>query len=116
MKAEKKVSITNTEADELTAKLEAQLQEITHKKQLADNRSVFLQKKNSLEEFKHLIETEISSGNFESTKFKLTFSTGSYREDEKFAISNTDLVLFFVDGLTSKIDEQILKLETELIG
>lgn len=116
MKAEKNVSTTNTQADELTAKLEAQLQEISHKKQLADNRSIFLQKKNSLEEFKHLIETEISSGNFESLKFKLIFSTGTYRDDEKFTISNTDLVLYFVDGLTTKIDEQIMKLETELIG
>jgi len=116
MKAEKNVSITNTEADELTAKLEVQLQEITHKKRLADNRSIFLQKKSSLDEFKQLIETEMSSGNFESTKFKLSFSTGTYRDDEKFTISNTDLVLFFVDGLTSKIDEQITKLETELIG
>ena len=116
---EKKLKIvgtTNTEADELTARLEAQLQEITHKKQLADNRSIFLQKKNSLNEFKQLIKTEISSGNFESTKFKITFSTGTYRDDEKFTISNTDLVLFFVDGLASKIDEQVVKLETELIG
>jgi len=110
------VGTTNLVADELTAKLEAQLQEITHKKQLADNRAVFLSKKTSLQEFKKQIETEISSGNFESTKFKMSFTSGSYRDDEKFTISNTDLIQFFLCGLIVKIDEEVSKIETELVG
>ena len=110
------VSTTNTAADELTAKLELQLQEITHKKQLADNRAVFISKKTSLQEFKKQIETEISSGNFEATKFKMSFTSGSYRDDEKFTISNTDLIQFFLTGLIVKIDEEVLKIETELVG
>lgn len=112
----KLVESTTVTADELTAKLEAQLQEITHKKQLADNRSVFLLKKTSLEEFKKQIETEINSGNFEATKFKMSFNSGSYRDDEKFTISNTDLIHFFLCGLIVKIDEEVSKIETELIG
>ena len=110
------VGTTNLVADELTAKLEAQLQEIPHKKQLADNRAVFLSKKTSLQEFKKQIETEISSGNFESTKFKMSFTSGSYRDDEKFTISNTDLIQFFLCGLIVKIDEEVSKIETELVG
>ena len=110
------VGTTNLVADELTAKLELQLQEITHKKQLADNRAVFLSKKTSLQEFKKQIETEISSGNFESTKFKMSFTSGSYRDDEKFTISNTDLIQFFLYGLIVKIDEEVSKIETELVG
>ncbi|HEY6913142.1 MAG TPA: hypothetical protein VI413_00585 [Paludibacter sp.] len=112
----KVVEPTKTTADELTAKLEAQLQEITHKKQLADNRAVFLSKKTSLQDFKKQIETEISSGNFEATKFKMSFTSGSYRDDEKFTISNTDLIQFFLCGLILKIDEEVSKIETELVG
>ena len=111
------VSTTNTSADELTEKLEAQLQEITHKKQLADNRALFLSKKTSLQEFQKTIEQEINSGNFETTKFKLSFSAnGSYRDDEKFTVSNTDLIQFFLNGLIIKIDNEVFKIETELIG
>lgn len=112
----KVVSPTNTKADELTAKLEAQLQEITHKKQLADNRQVFLTKRTNLEEYKNLIQEEINSGNFESSNFKMGFSSSSsYREDNKFSISNTDLILFFLNGLLVKIDEEVIKIELELI-
>lgn len=113
----KVVEPTNTTVEEVTSKLEAQLQEITHKKQLVDNRSVFLLKKSSLEEFKKLIAQEINSGNFESTKFKLSFSAnGGYRDDEKFTISNTDLIMFFVLGLSAKIEDEVSKIETELVG
>jgi hypothetical protein len=112
----KVVSPTNDKADELTAKLEAQLQEITHKKQLADNRQVFLLKRNNLQEYKKSIQEELQSGNFESAKFKLSISSSNtYRDDEKLTISNTDLILFFIDGLLQKIDEEVIKLELELI-
>lgn len=116
----KVVSTTNTptEADELTARLEAQLQEITHKKRLADNRAVFIEKKNSLQEFKKLIDSEINSGNFETSKFKLTFSSsqGSYRDEEKFTISNSELILFFIGALTLQIEGKVKSIEADLIG
>lgn len=113
----KVVEPTNETVESVTSKLEAQLQEITHKKRLADNRAVFLLKNSSLEEFKKQIDQEINSGNFESTKFKLTFTTnGGYRDDEKFTISNTDLILFFIMGLNTKILDEVSKIETELVG
>jgi len=117
MKNNLKVVESTTEVtNDLISKLEAQLQEITHKKQLADNRAVFLSKKTSLQEFKKQIEAEINSGNFETTKFKLSLASGSYRDDEKFTISNTDLIQFFICGLIVKIDEEVSKIETELVG
>lgn len=112
------VSTTNVEADELTARLEAQLQEITHKKRLADNRAVFIDKRNSLQEFKKVIESDVNSGNFETSKFKLTFSSsqGNYREEEKFTISNAELISFFIDALTLQIDSKVKSIESDLIG
>jgi len=109
----------NSQADIILQKLEAQLEEITHKKRLADNRTVFLTKKNSLQEYKKQMEDEKLAGNFEQTKCKISFASGSgynSRDDEKFTISNTELILFFVDGLTLKIDEVVQKIEAELIG
>lgn len=108
----------SAQVDELSQKLEAQLSEISHKKRLADNRSVFLHKKSALQEYKEQMEQEIEQGNFEQTKCKISFGSIGYssREAEQFNISNAELILYFIEHLTDKIDEKIIKIESELIG
>lgn len=109
---------TNAKVDELSQKLEAQLSEIFQKKKLADNRSVFLHKKEALQEYKEQMNEEIEAGNFEQTKCKISFGAIGYnsRDAEQFNISNAELILYFIEHLTAKIDEKIIKIETELIG
>jgi len=96
--------------------LEQQLAEITRRKRLADNRQVFLTKKNALQEFKKSISEEKLNGSFDSSKFKISLASASYRDEDKISINNIDLIFDFIDLLDAKIDEYVLKIETELLG
>lgn len=96
--------------------LEQQLTEITKRKRLADNRQVFLTKKNAIQDFRKTIEEEKLNGSFDSSKFKISLTSAGYRDDDKISINNIDLIFDFLDLLDAKIDEYVEKIESELIG
>lgn len=103
---------------ELVEKLNTQLELITHKKKLSDNRTVFLARLANLEEFKKIMVEERNKGAFEQTRCRITFTSQqtSYRDEEKIGISNPDLILYFIDQLVVKINEFVSKIEAELIA
>lgn len=104
---------------ELKKMLDAQLVEISKKKKLADNRALFLNKLEHLNELKTSLSEDKKEGNFEQSKCKINFvvsGSNGYRDEEKLNISNTDLVIFFVDELSKKIEEVIARIETELVS
>jgi len=108
-------TIIEMNANSIVEKLNVQLAEITRKKKLVDDRAIFLTKKGALEE----IVKELKSENgFDQSKIKISIyaSLNGYREEEKATISNQELILYFIELLTVKIDEFVEKIETDLIG
>lgn len=95
--------------------LENQLKEITRKKALADNREIFLSRKNSILEFKKEIQEELKEGHFESQSYKINLASGDYRSENKISINNVNLIIDFINMLDVKIDEYVNKIEQELI-
>lgn len=96
--------------------LEQQLKEIKRKKKLADNRTVFLTKKEQLEELLKELKNQAVEGVFQSNNFSLNFKYGqSYNATTEFSISNPEMLLKFVVFLTAEIDNAIEKIEKELL-
>ena len=96
--------------------LEAQLREITRKKQLADHREVFVLKRNELKDLLKQLKQQTASGTFESEDFRLTFTTKSnYRDTESFRISNPEMLTKFVVFLEDEIGRAIERIEKELL-
>ena len=96
--------------------LEAQLRDITRKKQLADHREVFVMKRNELKDLLKQLKQQTASGTFESEDFRLTFTTKSnYRDTESFRISNPEMLTKFVVFLEDEIGKAIERIEKELL-
>ncbi len=115
-KTEKAEQAQTKQIGDIREILEQQLAEITKRKRLADNRQVFLSKKESIQEFRKTIEEEKLNGSFDSSKFKISLASSSYRDDDKISINNIDLIFDFLDLLDAKINEYVSKIEAELIG
>lgn len=97
--------------------LENQLKELTRKKNLADRRQVFIQKRDSLQSFLNDLDAETLTGNFESVIARISFQVkNGYREDEKFNIANPELIVKHVNYLLSDIDIAIVNIETQLLA
>jgi hypothetical protein len=112
---------TTTKADSkksLAEELAERLQELKRKKQLADNREVFLETDKQLKEFQKELQTQEKAGNFETPAAKLVFKgqgKNGYSLDEVFAISNVALICKFIDMLRTEIAGKVQKIEAELI-
>lgn len=97
--------------------LENQLKEITRKKNLADRRQIFIQKRESLQSFLTELAGEAEGGNFESVIGRISFQVkNGYREDEKFNIANPDLIVKHINYLLSDIDNAIVNIESQLLA
>ena len=95
--------------------LEKQLAELARKKKLADRRKIFLDKKESLENFLENLDMEAENG-LEMATAKISFIIRTnYRDDEQFTIAIPDMVVNHVSRLIEDIDKAILKIETELM-
>jgi len=117
VKTEKAEQAESKQVGNISEILQQQIEEITRKKRLADNRKIFLNKRTSLQEYKAQIQEEKQSGSFDSTKLKISLSgVSSYREEDKISLQNVDLILEFIDMLTLKIDEMVSKIEAEIIA
>ncbi len=102
--------------EELKKMLSEQLSNISKKKKLADNREIFLKKRESLKETQTMLWENKKAGNFEQKSCRISFQVeADYRKEEMFGISNVDLLIFFVESLLTKIDEKIAQIELELI-
>lgn len=123
----KKASVENTQTEEAQVsgvriptdfreQLEKQLTELARKKKLADRRKIFLDKKESLENFLGNLDLESEKG-LEMTTAKISFVIKTnYREDEQFSIAVPDMVVNHVHRLIEDIDNAILKIETDLMA
>ena len=99
----------------LKAQLEEQLQKLSYKNEIANNRVKFLNTKNELKKAKSMLKKETM---FESEQVILTFKlrthNTSYASD-LFSISEKDLLMKFIDILDCEIDAKILEIETKLM-
>ena len=103
-----------TVAEELAVRL----RELTYKKQLADNREVFLNTDKLLQKSQEDLKTQEKEGLFETTTARLVFKSHGktgYSQDEIFAISNIALIFKFLDVLRQEIAQKVQEIETELI-
>jgi hypothetical protein len=111
---------TTTKAESkksLTEELAERLQELKHKKQLADNREVFLETDKQLQAFQKELRKQEKEGHFEAAAAKIVFKGQgkNYGLDEVFAISNVALICKFIDVLHQEIAAKVQEIETELI-
>jgi hypothetical protein len=121
----KKEGANNAQAEEQTRtatdfkkELERQLQELSRKKQLADRREIFINKKQHLNEYLEKIAGDTETGNFESVDARLSFivKSGGYRDEEQFSISIMPMIENHVKRLIEDIDKAITKIEAELLA
>lgn len=119
-KSEKTVQITGQfeQIQTIEELLTAQLAEIQRKKKLADNRSIFLKKRNQLTECMAILNEKLSSNILTTEDFVLRFSERrNYRdEDAIFTISNVDILIKFIIYLQSEISISVDKIEKELLA
>jgi hypothetical protein len=110
---------TNAESKKpLAEELEERLRELKRKKQLADNREVFLETDKHLKEFQKELRTQEKAGHFETPAAKLVFKgqgKNAYSLDEIFAISNVALICKFIGELRQEIAGKVQEIEAELI-
>lgn len=96
--------------------LEAQLKAIQHKKQLADNRDIFLIKKRNLSEYMKTLKQQAIDNVFKSDEFSLNFTAReNYSSKTEFSISNPEMLLKFLVFLSVEIDGAVDKIEKELL-
>jgi hypothetical protein len=112
---------TTTKAEvkkSLAEELAERLQELKHKKHLADNREVFLETEKQLQAFQKELKKQEKEGHFETAAAKIAFKgqgKNAYNLDEIFAISNIALIGKFIDVLRQEIAQKVQEIETELI-
>lgn len=115
------VAPIQTEIDEKQKEIEAKQKELERclavlerKKQLSTNRQKFLSTDENLLKVLEVLETD----DFETPHFKLKLLNveSSYKDIELTSISNTDLIVEFVNMLREKIASKIVEIETELIN
>lgn len=115
------VAPIQTEIDERQKEIEAKqkelekcLADLERKKQLSTNRQKFLSTDGNLLKVLEVLETD----DFETPHFKLKLLNveSSYKDIELTSISNTDLIVEFVNMLREKIATKIVEIETELIN
>jgi hypothetical protein len=102
----------------LAEELAERLQELTRKKQLADNREVFLGTDKQLQVFHTGLVTAAKAGHFETPAAKIVFrgqGKNGYNVDDIFAISNVALICKFIDILRQEIAAKVQEIEAELI-
>ena len=112
-KAETKKSIAD-----LKSELESRLQELNHKKKLADNRQTFLATDEDLATFEKELKKQQKEGHFETQTAKVTFkgrTKDGYRDEEVFSVSNVALIYKFIEVLRKEIEVKVKEIETELI-
>ena len=110
----KKVESKKSVAEELAERL----QELKYKKQLADNREVFLETYKLLHASQKELKTQDKAGHFETTTARIVFKShgkSGYSQDEIFAISNVALIGKFLDVLRQEIAQKVREIEAELI-
>lgn len=96
--------------------LEAQLKEIQRKKQLADNRDVFLTKKRNLSEYMKTLKQQAIENTFKSDEFSLNFTAReNYSNKTEFSISNPEMLLKFLVFLDAEISNAVDRIEKELL-
>jgi hypothetical protein len=98
--------------------LAERLKELHRKKQLADNREVFLETDKQMESFLSELKSQEKTGHFETAAAKIVFKgkgQNGYSLDEVFAISNVTLICKFIDVLRQEIAEKVQVIESELI-
>ena len=96
--------------------LDEQLKVIKHKKKLADNRDVFIEKKSKLLSYQKTLEQQALNGQFVSDEFNLQFTTReNYSNKVEFNISNPEMILKFLVFLDTEIEKAISNIEKELL-
>lgn len=106
----------NGKIQSITEMLEIQLKEIQRKKQLADNRDVFITKRKNLEDYQKLLQQLAIENVFETEDFSLSFTVkGDYRHSGNFSISNPEMLLKFIVFLSDEINKAVQKIENELL-
>lgn len=102
------------EIERKTAELQKCLQDLERKKQLSDNRNLFLQ---VLDELESAEDRLIQGDSFMTESFKLKFaSCERYNEEDIFSIGNRELIIDFVHFIRGKITGKIRDLEAKLIA
>lgn len=111
--AEAAAKAAQKEFEKKAKELEKCLKELEAKKTLAAYRTKFLEVLDRLQD----IKTELQpSDNFDTESFSLTFSSKlNYSARTEFSISNTMIILEFIDYITDRINKKVEELEAEII-
>lgn len=111
--AETNAKALQKEIDKKAKELEKCLKDLETKKKLANNRTKFIDVLDRLTEIKSELQP---SDSFETENFTLIFSSKqNYSNRAEFSISNTVIILDFIDYIKEKINKKIEELEAELI-
>lgn len=104
----------NFEGAKLQKELQKMLNKLNEKKVLADNREIFLNTKEKLQQFIGAIKEQ----GFESKQGRviLKMTTDGYRETDVLSISNPDLLLKFAEIIQKEIDLKISEIEMQLLN
>jgi len=112
--SDKQAQNLQKEIERKTAELQKCLEDLERKKQISQNRSVFL---NVLDELEKAEDDLCQEESFDTTLFKLKFcSYQGYRDDDVFTIGNREIIVEFVHFIRDKISNKVQELESKLIA
>lgn len=103
---------------EMQRKINEELERLSHKKEVADKRDVFLMCGGKIDEYLKKINEEAE---FETNLCRLTFEVfekdnyGRENFQEFMTVSNTAILQKFCGAMKSEISERVAELETELL-
>jgi len=102
------------EIERKTAELQKCLYDLERKKQLSENRNLFL---DVLDKLENAEDRLIQDDSFITDSYKLKFSSCErYNEDDVFSIGNREVIIDFVHFIRGKITDKIRDLEAKLIA
>lgn len=95
--------------------LEKELEKLNRRKELADKREFFLNKKQELLKYKKYVVKDL--GEMETKHARISFiGIGEYgRDEEKVNVNNPDFIARYIDNLIADIDRTVIKIESELL-
>lgn len=103
---------------EMQRKINEELERLSHKKEVADKRDVFLMCGGKIDEYLKKMNEEAE---FETNLCRLTFEVfekdnyGRENFQEFMTVSNTAILQKFCEAMKSEISERVAELETELL-
>lgn len=100
----------------LQEQLEKQIEKLTKKKQLVDDRNFFLSKKSSLLRYKDYVVKDFDHMETKYAKISFVGFNEYQREEERVNVNNPQFVAKYIDYLVADIDRFVLEIEQQLLS